>query len=108
MSPKDDNKLIPDYILELLQQSIEMVEGEIYPKDMIELVPGILRKVKKQLERRNSEEYLVSRSEEHQKKYLDFIGFFQEDNGRKLGLRIGDDIPTWILNYFKKQLGMVE
>lgn len=55
---KSDEKIIPDYIIELIQQCIERVEGEIYPRESIDMVPWMLRKVIKSLERRNSPEYI--------------------------------------------------
>ena len=51
-------KIIPDHIIELLNQCIDMVEGKFYPKYMVDLVPGRLRKIVEQLERRNSPEYI--------------------------------------------------
>lgn len=49
------DKIIPEHVIELIRQSIDMVEGGIYPKNFIEFVPGRLRKVIKSLERINSE-----------------------------------------------------
>lgn len=99
------DKLIPDHILILLEQSIDMLEGEVYPKHMADLVPGRLRKVISQLERRNIEdERRVKVEQEIKKKYFNIIDVLQGENGRKLGIRIGQDIPEWIETYFKDKL----
>src|SRR5690606_1597130 len=49
-------KIIPEYAIYNLEMSIAMVEAEVYPKEMIEMVPGILRKVLKTLKRINEEQ----------------------------------------------------
>ncbi len=103
----NSDKLIPDYILELIRQSIDMVEGDVYPKDMIELVPGMLRKVVKQLERRNEENSIVKNISENDvyiiERYWKFISFFQ-DNSKMLNIPLGADIPNWIVKYFTQKV----
>lgn len=50
-----DPELIPEYIIDLVEMSIDILEGEIYPKYMIQRVPSLLRKVVNALETRNEQ-----------------------------------------------------